>query len=103
MNIIAFSDLHLEFGIHFRPPEDRTIDVMVLTGDIITFRDYAPLSRFLAGWKKPVIFVAGNHEFYTNTTMEREAETFQQWLATHPSVYFLQDQAITIDNRLRLT
>ena len=58
MKIITFSDLHLEFGIDFRSPEDSAADVMVLAGDIITFRDYDPLSRFLESWHKPVIFVA---------------------------------------------
>ncbi len=98
MRIITFSDLHLEFGIDFKPPEDSAADLMVLAGDLITFRDYDPLSRFLDGWHKPVIFVAGNHEYYTNTTMHNEAEKFQQWLVTaHPNVYFLQDQPVTID------
>ena len=35
MKIITFSDLHLEFGIDFRPPEDGSADVMVLAGDIM--------------------------------------------------------------------
>ncbi len=98
MNIIAFSDLHLEFGIDFKPPEDAATDLMVLAGDIFTFRDYNPLSRFLAGWNKPVIFVAGNHEYYTGSPMQDEAEKFQQWLmADFPHVHFLQNQSITID------
>lgn len=98
MRIITFSDLHLEFGIDFKPPKDSAADLMVLAGDIITFRDYEPLSRFLKNWDRPVIFVAGNHEYYTNTTMHDEAKKFQQWLVTaHPNVHFLQDQPITID------
>lgn len=98
MKIITFSDLHLEFGIDFTVPEDSLADVMILAGDIITFCDYAPLSRFLESWHKPVIFVAGNHEYYTNTTMQDEAGKFQQWLVTaHPNVHFLEDQPITID------
>ena len=36
---------------------------MVLAGDVITFRDYDPLSRFLEGWNKPVIFVADREGF----------------------------------------
>lgn len=98
MKIITFSDLHLEFGNEVKPPKDSAADVMVLAGDIITFRDYDPLCCFLKGWHKPVIFIAGNHEFYTNTDMHSEAEKFQKWLTrTHPNVHFLQDQTITID------
>lgn len=98
MKIITFSDLHLEFGIDFRLPEDSSADVMVLAGDIITFRDYDLLNRFLEGWHKPVIFVVRNHEYYTNTTIQDEAEKFQQWLVTaHPNGNFLQDQPIMID------
>lgn len=97
MKAITFSDLHLEFGTDFKPPENSDADVMILAGDILTFRDYEPLSRFLEGWQKPVIFVAGNHEFYTNTNMYREAEKFRSWLSeTHPNVHFLQDSDVTI-------
>lgn len=98
MKIITYSDLHLEFGTDFLPPADSDADVMILAGDIITFRDYAPLDKFLAGWKKPVLFVAGNHEFYTRLPMLADAEQFKDWLGqSHPSVVFLQDEPITLD------
>jgi predicted phosphodiesterase len=98
MKIISYSDLHLEFGTGFLPPAESDADVMILAGDIITFRDYKPLQRFLAEWSKPVLFVAGNHEYYTNTPMQEEDARFKAWLAeAHPNATFLQDQAITID------
>ena len=98
MKIITYSDLHLEFGTDFLPPTKSDADIMILAGDIITFRDYTPLDRFLSEWKKPVIFVAGNHEYYTNTPMTTEVERFKNWLKNnHPNVHFLQDEAITID------
>ncbi|MEZ5690472.1 MAG: metallophosphoesterase [Rickettsiales bacterium] len=98
MKIITYSDLHLEFGTDFLPPTDSDADVMILAGDIITFRDYAPLEKFLAGWQKPVLFVAGNHEFYTRRPMLPDTEQFKDWLAkTHPHVTFLQDEAVTLD------
>ena len=99
MKIITYSDLHLEFGTDFKPPRQREADLMILAGDIITFRDYEPLREFLSNWEKPVIFIAGNHEFYTNTSMITEAENFKNWLKkNHPYVHFLQDEAITINN-----
>jgi len=99
MKIITYSDLHLEFGTELLPPADSDADVMILAGDIITFGDYAPLDRFIAAWKKPVLFVAGNHEYYTRTPMLHEALRFKSWLSEqHPNVTFLQDESVTLDD-----
>ncbi len=98
MKIISYSDLHLEFGQNFQPPSDSEADVMILAGDIITFRNFKPLGWMLKFWKKPVLFVAGNHEYYTQRTMDAGENAFKSWLAEyHPNVTFLQDEAITID------
>ncbi len=98
MKIITYSDLHLEFGTEFLPPADSDADVMILAGDIITFGDYSPLERFLVRWNKPVLFVAGNHEFYTRSNMQTEAERFKGWLGKKfPNVTFLEDEAITLE------
>ena len=98
MKIVSYSDLHLEFGIDFKLPKDLNADLMILAGDIITFRDYEPFTQLLSDWEKPVLLVAGNHEYYTNTPMEEENYRFSEWLsAKHPNVTFLQDEAITID------
>jgi predicted phosphodiesterase len=70
---------------------------MILAGDIITFKDYRPLARFLNGWKKPVLYVTGNHEYYTRQPMDEENAKFKIWLtANHPNVTLLQDEAISI-------
>ena len=42
---------------------------MILAGDIVTLRDYAPLDQILRKWKKPVLYVTGNHEYYTRRPM----------------------------------
>jgi predicted phosphodiesterase len=98
MKIITYSDLHLEFGTDFLPPPDSNADLMILAGDIITFKDYRPLERFLKGWKKPVLYVAGNHEYYTRQPMDEENMGFKSWLAaSYPNTTLLQDEAITID------
>lgn len=98
MKIITYSDLHLEFGTDFMPLSDSCADLMILAGDIIVFNNYRPLSRFLQGWNKPILYVAGNHEYYSNTPIARENALFKVWLANHhPNVTFLQDEAITID------
>jgi Icc-related predicted phosphoesterase len=98
VKIISYSDLHLEFGTDFRPPADSDADVMILAGDIITCRDYTPLSYFLQDWHKPVLYVMGNHEYYTRRPILREDRDFRQWLANkHPNVTLLLDESVRID------
>jgi len=98
MRIISYSDLHLEFESGWTMPKDVDADLMILAGDIVTFRDYTPLARFLEGWKKPVLYVTGNHELYTRTPRDEEENAFKNWLAAnHPNVTFLCDEAISMD------
>ncbi len=98
MKIISYSDLHLEFESGWTMPKDINADLMILAGDIITFRDYSPLSIFLDGWKKPVLYVTGNHEYYTRTPRDQEEDAFKKWLATsHSNVTLLRDESISID------
>jgi predicted phosphodiesterase len=98
MKIITYSDLHLEFGSGWTLPPDADGDLMILAGDIITFADYGPLDRILRQWKKPVLYVTGNHEYYTRRPMNDEDGRFKTWLeGAHPHVKFLFDEEITID------
>lgn len=59
MKIITYSDLHLEFGSNFKPPKNSDADLMILAGDIITFKNFKPLSDFLSDWSKPVLYITG--------------------------------------------
>lgn len=98
MKILVYSDLHLEFGHRWSPPKDLEGDLLILAGDIITFKDSAPFESLLAGWKKPVLYIAGNHEFYTRSPMDQEAQAFGSWLSGRmPNVIFLQDEEISIN------
>lgn len=97
MKIICFSDLHLEFGKPFDAPDESTADVMILAGDIITFADFSPLEEIVRLWRKPILYVAGNHEFYTRAPMQNDIARFQAWAAAYPHLHFLQDESITID------
>jgi len=63
--IITYSDLHLEFGSGWMLPPAVNGDVMILAGDIVTLRDYDPLDQLLQKWKKPVLYVTGNHRSRT--------------------------------------
>ena len=71
---------------------------MVLAGDIITLKDWMPLDRLLQPWRKPVLYVVGNHEYYTQRPMDEENRKFRAWLAAHrPQVKLLLDEEISID------
>jgi len=79
MKIVSYSDLHLEFGSAWLPPHDIDGDLMTLAGYILTFRDFSPIDRLLNRWDKPVIYVAGNHEYYTQKPMHQENKAFKTW------------------------
>jgi predicted phosphodiesterase len=98
MRIITYSDLHLEFGSGWTLPPEAHGDVMILAGDIITFKDYGPLDRLLRAWKQPVLYVTGNHEYYTKRPMNEEDDKFKTWLeGNHLHVKVLFDEEIGID------
>ncbi|MGZ4968951.1 MAG: metallophosphoesterase [Methylobacter sp.] len=60
MRINYFSDIHLEFGLLKAPNNDA--DIIVAAGDIGVGTQGVDWLKEL---NKPVIYVAGNHEFYT--------------------------------------
>lgn len=69
MKLWILSDLHNEFGEFEAPAEIRDtldqVDVIVLAGDIDVGRDSAEWAKRCAKtYRKPVVLVAGNHEFY---------------------------------------
>jgi len=61
VRINYFSDVHLEFGEQNLPETDA--DIVVAAGDIGVFDQGI---AWLKAINKPVIYVAGNHEFYNN-------------------------------------
>ncbi|MBT3812251.1 MAG: metallophosphoesterase [Gammaproteobacteria bacterium] len=61
MKINYFSDIHLEFGSLALP--DNNADIVIAAGDIGV---YDQAIEWLLGLNKPVIYVAGNHEFYNH-------------------------------------
>ena len=70
---------------------------MILAGDIVTLMDYEPLDQILRKWKKPVLYVTGNHEYYTRRPMNEEDNRFKAWLEDrHPHVKLLLDEEVSI-------
>src|ERR1700674_5752821 len=95
--IITYSDLHLEFGSGWMLPPAVNGDVMILAGDIVTLSDYEPLDQILRKWKKPVLYVTGNHEYYTRRPMNEEECRFKAWLEDrHQHVKLLLDEEVSI-------
>lgn len=100
MKLLIYSDLHLEFGTNFTTPESDA-DALILAGDITIFKEnkLKLLSKFLNGWDKPVLYIAGNHEYYTKQSMLKGDKLFKEFLAAnHPKVIFLQDESVIIGN-----
>jgi predicted MPP superfamily phosphohydrolase len=96
MKLITYSDLHLEFGTNFKPTKDSEADLMILSGDIITFKNFKPLSDFLSDWKKPVLYVAGNHEYYTRSPMNNNEQDFCNYIATNPNITWLNNSDFSL-------
>jgi 3',5'-cyclic AMP phosphodiesterase CpdA len=98
MKLLVLSDLHLEFGpLELDAERCGAADVIVLAGDTdILLRGIAwadQLSRRLKD--KPVIMLAGNHEFYGggfNSVLHNMRLT-----ACDTSVHVLEDQALILD------
>lgn len=101
MKIQIASDLHLEMRrrhepeLHdFYPVEDR--DVLVLAGDIGTHLNaWRFIERELR--RSPVIYVPGNHEYYSWQTREHTDEAWRNKARQNPGLHYLVADSVTID------
>jgi predicted phosphodiesterase len=97
MRILIYSDLHLEFPAaleHFSVPPDLEFDTVILAGDIHAHShgiDWAAAT--FAG--KPVIYVAGNHEFYGAHIYGLVLE--MRKAAEQCGVHFLEQDAVVLN------
>ena len=69
MKLHVLSDLHLSQA-GFDPP-DTDADVVVLAGDIARPREAIAWAR---RFRQPVLYVAGNHEFYGASVRQGQQE-----------------------------
>lgn len=94
LRIWLFSDLHLEFAdARLQPPD---ADVCICAGDIAT-NGIVPSLRWLTANvapAMPVIFVAGNHEFYRASIVESLAEA--RAFAIESGIHFLEQDSISL-------
>ena len=93
MKLQILSDLHLEFSNLLVSETDA--DVIVLPGDI--WKGDAGIYWARATWpNKPIIYVAGNHEFYGKNRLETLAKL--RIAARETGVHFLDNEEVIIDN-----
>lgn len=93
MLIQYFSDLHLEFGPLVYPKTNA--DIIIAAGDIGIYQQGVD---WLASIDKPVLYVAGNHEFYHheyNDTMETLHQT-----CSNSNIQFM-DKSVVIIGKVR--
>ena len=88
MKLHILSDLHLEFGDFVLPETDA--DVLILAGDIGIGAD--GIQWATAQTDKPVIYVAGNHEYYNREYIETLDEMYRA--AKDRGVHFLENDEL---------
>lgn len=89
MRINYFSDIHLEFGSLADPKNDA--DIVIAAGDIGIGQQGV---EWLKSLNKPVIYVAGNHEFYGSEYQETLLAIRQQCKGSN--VYFLENNRLVL-------
>lgn len=90
MNIQYFSDIHLEFGELTMPPSEA--DLIVAAGDIgVGTQAIEWLQRF----DVPVIYIAGNHEYYGQDFAVVNARIRHAVAGTN--IHFLECDSVELD------
>lgn len=97
MKLQLYSDLHLEQGYFFIPPETDA-DVIILAGDIAVGAaglEYA--ASLIRLHQKPVIYVPGNHEFYHHDLHSLRHE-MQSIARKEPQLHLLDNATLILGN-----
>lgn len=92
MKVLLLSDLHLEF--EELPLEGTAADVVVLAGDIHAGKKALPWIRSNFP-DKPVIYVLGNHEYYSQAYPKLARELVAATEGSH--IHVLENRAVTLD------
>ena len=100
MKIALASDVHLEFG-HLELNNDDNADVLVLSGDICTAKNFGPnYDRFFQDASrlfKNVVYVMGNHEHYNGDFATSES-VIRAALERYSNIHFLEKTCVKIDD-----
>jgi predicted phosphohydrolase len=99
------SDLHLEFPenelLLKQAPLEIAGDVLILSGDIVPFRDlekYSYFFDFLSDNYKSIYWVPGNHEYYGSDASERKG-AFNEQIRSN---VFLVNNTVVKEGNVRL-
>lgn len=92
MKLHVLSDLHLEFAPFAPSPTDA--DVVILAGDIGTRLSGIRMARETFDGR-PVVYVAGNHEYYGAAIPALTTKLRREALGTN--VHLLENDAVVID------
>lgn len=102
MKIKLLSDLHLEFGVRLTEQpysRYRGEDVLVLAGDIhIGGLDVIRvLDAFRRAGYPHIVYVAGNHEYYSPTPRAAFHKELTEYCLQYPNVHFLDPGVVEIN------
>jgi Icc-related predicted phosphoesterase len=97
MKLWIISDLHLEFLEPFLQTPPEGIDVVICAGDVLT-RGLVPSLRWLAetiAMEIPVIFCAGNHDFYS-ASIDESIRDARKFVEGSSNIHLLENDAVEI-------
>lgn len=88
---VLWSDLHLEFKQEFVLPEfEEEVDVFILAGDIHTkIRSVKFAESVFEKYGKPVLLLAGNHEYYGSSLIDVDRKIKEAISKTSADIRFL--------------
>jgi predicted phosphodiesterase len=92
MKLLVLSDLHNEFDAF--EPRPSVADVVILAGDIDVGAKGIEWAQ--QHFSKPVVYVAGNHEFYRGM-WQQVPQTLEQAAADCRNVHLLENSSVVID------
>ncbi|MGR5067611.1 metallophosphoesterase [Vibrio alfacsensis] len=93
MKIQYLSDLHLEVAPMTLPVSDA--DVVILAGDIHSNGRKA--IDWASEFPQDVIYVLGNHEFYTGGTIAELPQELKSYARKYANVHLLDDECIVVN------
>lgn len=99
MRLWPMSDLHLELtrGWDLPAPAERpAFDVLVMAGDLVPRMERGVRWLVERVPDKPVIYIAGNHEFYGTDEMRTVEKAMQAAAGTN--VHVLQNRSVTLED-----
>jgi 3',5'-cyclic AMP phosphodiesterase CpdA len=76
IRIFTASDIHLEFGRDWTPPDPDTYDVAIIPGDLELGWKGLEALKTLFPENKPVLYFPGNHEYYKNNIESVEKRVY---------------------------